>query len=467
MSSAIASQITAITNQVDTAIPLNSIPQGISGIVSSASSGTLLPTATSSSLIPQQERLATVRPRTAVEGFGDQHAYFKLNNYSPSKTTTNTNALGVQSALNSASGFSSFLITGWRFVQKERAQIIPVFGGGAAAYFFGEEPVLMQIQGMLTDDIDNQWFYQFMLAYQVFLRGTKLATNYEEATFYLPSMTVVGPVLDLDVSQSAERWVDIPFSITILVREFDVIPVLTGGTTSLPVALQPYPSVSPTLSTGAANQVKALLAGLGSGDSVSEGLGALLLGSSPSPLSSNAVLGLSANLLNLSTGLVANAKSFLLTPTSKVFGFIQEFSGYVQDAAQYLQSAIASTGVGALATLITATGQSLASTITSLDQLLGTTVASFTAAVNPITSLPTAIAQAIYAPLTALQHLSFDFTSFINALLELPATYANQVGGMFETAISALLPLSPLTPVNSTAFLTAGAAAGPNQVAML
>ncbi len=467
--SAVPSQI----NSLISAIPLPvSMPSGLSGIISSATllpsqSGSSAASASSSELVPQQERLATIRPRTAIRGFEDQHAYIKIANYSTSKGTTKTNSVGVQNALTSAAGFSNFIVTGWRFAQRERSQIIPVFGGGAAAYFFGSEPVILELQGLLTDDVDNQWFYQFMLAYQNFLRGTVLAQKYEEATFYLPSMTITGPILGLDVSQDASRWVDIPFSMTVLIREFEVLPVVTGGLTSLPIALQPYPTTSPTLSIGAANQVKSLAASLGVGDTVSEGLGALLIGGSPSPISANAVLGLSANLLNLSTGLIPSTAGFLTTPNSKVFGFLQEFSGYVQDAAQFLQTAISSTGIGALASLIVSTGQGIASTITSLDQLLGTTVSSFTAAVNPLTSLPTAIAQAIYAPLAALQHLSFDFNSFIAQLIALPQTYANQVGGLFQTAFSALLPLAPAVPVNNNAFLTSGASAGVSQVAML
>jgi len=468
-----------VTSALSTATGITSVNSSLQGIVGAVTSGSL--PGGSDQLIPQKERLATVRPRTAFKGMDDQHAYFKLVNYSAAKSATTSLELGIQNQLTSSAGFAPFLLTGFQFIQKERNLVLPTFGGGIVSYFFGNDAVYLTLSGILEDDIDNQWFIQFATAYSSFLRGTVLAKNYEELDLFLPSMTVRGPILDLTFSQDASRWTDIQFSCTILVRDFSYIPVLAGGTTLTPSPITPYQYVpNPTLVIGSvagissaaaslANSLGAAAPGaqstlLGSG-AAAPGAQSTLLGIGAAvPTNPSAMLGL-ANILGSYAGNALSSTSslgsYLTTPFSAVFGFIQAFSGYVQDIASFITQAINATGIPALMGLISQAGADVASTIRSLDSLLNTSVASIAGALSGVLSIPSQLASAFYSPLAALQQLSFSVSSLVDSVISLPTDFANQTSGLFNTSFDATFPLAPAPLINANAgLLGAGAGSG-------
>jgi len=446
-----------VTSALSTATGITSVNLPLQNIVGAVTSGSL--PGGSDQLITQNERLATVRPRTAFKGMDDQHAYFKLVNYSSAKSATTSLELGIQNQLTSSAGFAPFLLTGFQFIQKERNLVLPTFGGGIVSYFFGNDAVYLTLSGMLEDDIDNQWFIQFATAYSSFLRGTVLAKNYEELDLFLPSMTVRGPILDLTFSQDASRWTDIQFSCTILVRDFSYTPVMAGGTTLTPSPITPYQYVpNPTLGIGSVAGISSAAA------SLANSLGAAALGAQSTllgigaavPTNPNAMLGL-ANILGSYAGNALSSTSslgsYLTTPFSAVFGFIQAFSGYVQDIASFITQAINSTGIPALMGLISQAGADVASTIQSLDSLLNTSVASIAGALSGVLSIPSQLASAFYSPLAAFQQLSFSVSSLVDSIISLPTDFANQTSGLFNTSFDAMFPLAPAPLINANAGL--------------
>ncbi len=411
-----------------------------------------IPTSNSSLLIPQNERLATVRPRTALPGEAHQYAYFKLRNYTSAKTTTHSSMKGIQNALTNTNGpgFASFLLQHFEFRQVERTQLVAVFGGGVAAYFFGTDPIMLSINGMLVDDIDNQWFVQFGIAYNEFMRGTALAAAREELDLFLPSMQITGPILDFQVSQDAARWTDIPFSCTILVQKFAFRPVISGGQILGPSIFTQ--GSGPTLSMSAIQNSKAaVISGLGAAPAIN----------------ALAVSGLAAQLETFQPSVVIPSHGFVNTPFSKVFGFIQAFSGYVQNVSSFIQAAIQSSGIGTLSSMIAQVdagiiqiGAGVGSAIGSLDSLLGNTIATVVGVISPLTSLPSVLAQAFYYPLANLHNLSFSFSSFINQVTNLPANYVQNTKSMFGADLSLVVPLIPQAPYNASATLNAGLSGG-------
>ncbi len=442
-----------------------------------------IPTSNSSLLIPQNERLATVRPRTALPGEAHQYAYFKLRNYTSAKTTTHSSMKGIQNALTNTNGpgFASFLLQHFEFRQVERTQLVAVFGGGVAAYFFGTDPIMLSINGMLVDDIDNQWFVQFGIAYNEFMRGTALAAAREELDLFLPSMQITGPILDFQVSQDAARWTDIPFSCTILVQKFAFRPVISGGQILGPSIFTQ--GSGPTLSMSAIQNSKAaVLSATGTTGTNSAaaftGTGALGaataanasvisgLGAAPA-INALAVSGLAAQLETFQPSVVIPSHGFVNTPFSKVFGFIQAFSGYVQNVSSFIQAAIQSSGIGTLSSMIAQVdagiiqiGAGVGSAIGSLDSLLGNTIATVVGVISPLTSLPSVLAQAFYYPLANLHNLSFSFSSFINQVTNLPANYVQNTKSMFGADLSLVVPLIPQAPYNASATLNAGLSGG-------
>ena len=455
--------ISQVTSALSTATGITSVNLPLQNITGAVTSGSLL--GGSDRLIPQNERLATVRPRTAFKGMGDQHAYFKLVNYSAAKSATTSLELGIQNQLTSSTGFAPFLLTGFQFIQKERNLVLPTFGGGIVSYFFGNDAVYLTLSGMLEDDIDNQWFIQFATAYSSFLRGTVLAKNYEELDLFLPSMTVRGPILDLSFSQDASRWTDVQFSCTILVRDFSYTPVMAGGTVLTPPPITPYQYVpNPTLGIGSISGISSAAASLANSlGAITPGAQSTLLGIGAAvPTNPNDLLGL-ANILGSYSGNALNAVSslgsYLTTPFSAVFGFIQEFSGYVQDIASFITQAINATGIPALMGLISQAGTDVASTIQSLDSLLNTSVSSIAGALSGVLSIPSQLASAFYSPLASFQQLSFSVNSLVDSIIALPTDFANQTSGLFNTSFDAVFPLAPAPLINANAGLL-GAGAG-------
>lgn len=97
------------------------------------------------------------------------------------------------------------------------------FGDGYANYFYGRNPRQMSLSGLLIDDIDNDWFYKFMMAYDKFLRGTSLAKNYRLIQLTLPNVVLVGTILDLQYSHDSSNDAHINFSMNFLIKEMSYI----------------------------------------------------------------------------------------------------------------------------------------------------------------------------------------------------------------------------------------------------
>lgn len=120
--------------------------------------------------------------------------------------------------LTSEKGFSNFLLTDIQTQFTEKVQVSEMFGDTEVVYYFGKSPVTFNLSGLLIDSVDNNWFVDFIEAYQHIFRGTQLAQNYELVQINLPNMQIIGTIMSLGYSQNAARDTDIPFSITILAK---------------------------------------------------------------------------------------------------------------------------------------------------------------------------------------------------------------------------------------------------------
>jgi hypothetical protein len=98
------------------------------------------------------------------------------------------------------------------------------FGDNEVVYYFGKNPVVMELQGILIDSLTNDWFGSFINMYSTFLRGTQLAKNFEMLELVLPNMKVIGSIISLSHQQNSTRDTDIPFSMQFYAKKIEILP---------------------------------------------------------------------------------------------------------------------------------------------------------------------------------------------------------------------------------------------------
>lgn len=124
-------------------------------------------------------------------------------------------------------GYDGFLLTGVSCQLSEKVQITEVFGDNEVIYYFGRDPMVFSISGILIDSPDNNWFTDWLYMYSNFMRGTQLAKNAELLQLVLPNMTLLGTISSFAWNQDASRDVDIPFTFQFLAKE--ILPTPATG----------------------------------------------------------------------------------------------------------------------------------------------------------------------------------------------------------------------------------------------
>lgn len=126
--------------------------------------------------------------------------------------------------VNTSSVYDRFILTACDVTYSEKTQIMTTFGDNEVVYYFGKNPVIMNLQGILIDSLTNDWFGSFVKIYQTFLRGTQLAKNFEMLELVLPNMKVTGSIISLSSHQDSARDTDIPFSMQFYAKEIKMLP---------------------------------------------------------------------------------------------------------------------------------------------------------------------------------------------------------------------------------------------------
>lgn len=124
---------------------------------------------------------------------------------------------------NNTHGYDKFLLTSVSTSMTEKTQIVEVFGDNEVVYYFGRQPMIFNISGVLVDSPDNNWFVNWLKLYSDFLRGSKLAENYELLSLVLPNMIITGSITGFSWNQDAARDVDIPFSFQFIAKTVEPI----------------------------------------------------------------------------------------------------------------------------------------------------------------------------------------------------------------------------------------------------
>lgn len=205
---------------------------------------------------PNGERLFTARPRSAPskatnqsEVWRDsaksrgQHAYIKLLTANASQASSYANTRGavgdgyaarlsgegspVASMVSSdaSSGYDSFLITSVSCSLNEKMQVTEVFGDNEVVYYFGRQPIMFNISGVIVDSRDNEWFTDWLSMYSAVMRGTQLAQRNQLLRLVLPNMILTGTISSTSWSQDSSNDVSIPFNFSFLAKRVEPLAV--------------------------------------------------------------------------------------------------------------------------------------------------------------------------------------------------------------------------------------------------
>lgn len=186
------------------------------------------------------ERLYTVMPRSTVESFNSsgtpQYTSNRGKVASLRLLTSNREVSlkdregkrvnidrDLQTLLDDSEGFKNFLLTDVAVAYSEKIQVTTTFGDNEVVYYFGKQPVIFNLSGMLFDSIYSDWFTKFITLYQTTLRGSQLAKRFELVELVLPNMRLIGSIQSLSHQQNSARDTDIYFSMQFLAKE--VIPI--------------------------------------------------------------------------------------------------------------------------------------------------------------------------------------------------------------------------------------------------
>lgn len=124
-----------------------------------------------------------------------------------------------------AGNFVNFFLTDMQVAFNEKLQITQTFGDNEVVYYFGRQPLLINISGLLFDSLENDWFSKFLTLYAGVLRGTQLAKSFSLVQITFPNLVVTGTISSFTYTQNSQRDTDIPFQMQFVAKEAIPLPV--------------------------------------------------------------------------------------------------------------------------------------------------------------------------------------------------------------------------------------------------
>lgn len=198
----------------------------------------------------ETERLYRILPRSAKKFNGTNKnpdptfrgdiAYIRLKANKNIDSTARPKIQGndysedLATLVSDAAKYDSFFMTSYHITYSEKTQITPTFGDSEVVYYFGRQPVIAQISGLLFDSLDQNWFSRFVTLYWAVLRGSRLAASMELVELVLPNVKLVGTISGMAHSQDANNDSIVQFNFDFIVKELVYIPTpkLTTNTST-------------------------------------------------------------------------------------------------------------------------------------------------------------------------------------------------------------------------------------------
>jgi hypothetical protein len=118
--------------------------------------------------------------------------------------------------------YSNFLIQSVSEERTEKQQIVVTFGE-PYIFFFGEQPRVINVQGVLLNTLDFNWRAEFLENYDKYLRGTQAVRN--KARVYLSWDDIVceGYIMSCNVGETAEERNHVTFGFQLFLTNYQNI----------------------------------------------------------------------------------------------------------------------------------------------------------------------------------------------------------------------------------------------------
>jgi len=167
---------------------------------------------------PKAEQFNIRRPFFGISIKDPRHAFLSIY-----QDGGNGNLVPISMKDSSAPGGWSnanhnFLLMNVTESRQEKVQIIETFGDHFA-FFYGEKPIVLSVQGILLNTMDFNWKNEWFYNYENFLRGTKCVENRARVFLGYDDTLVEGYVLNGQTANSSETPYSVPFSFSLLLAK--------------------------------------------------------------------------------------------------------------------------------------------------------------------------------------------------------------------------------------------------------
>jgi hypothetical protein len=143
--------------------------------------------------------------------------------------------------------YANFMVQSVQEARAEKQHIIETFGEGYA-YFFGEQPRFLNVQGVIVNSSDFNWKSEFWTNYERFLRGTRLVEQNARLYFHFDDVVVEGYMTSASTVETSAEPHLMPLNFTIYVTHYAIVSrvgwvlldqVDTNNSGGLPKAVSP------------------------------------------------------------------------------------------------------------------------------------------------------------------------------------------------------------------------------------
>ena len=138
----------------------------------------------------------------------------------PDKQTKELAKVLLGKGQGSGAGFVDFFLQQVQESFQEVVQVDKVLGDNYVGFYFGQEPPVFQYSGSLLNSQQDDQRTGFALAYQYLIRGTQLARRGTLLRLRYDSVIVSGTVNHMTQAINAENEMIVPFSFSLLVKEY-------------------------------------------------------------------------------------------------------------------------------------------------------------------------------------------------------------------------------------------------------
>jgi hypothetical protein len=141
--------------------------------------------------------------------------------------------------------YSNFILQSVTEARMEKHQIVETFGE-SYIFFFGESPRFLDVQAILVDSLDFNWYAEFWANYDQYLRGSKSVEMGARTYMFYDDNVVEGYMLMAQASKTSDQPLQARLSFRLFLTNYQNISFIGSDTYPLRVGVQIPPDVTTT-----------------------------------------------------------------------------------------------------------------------------------------------------------------------------------------------------------------------------